>query len=323
MVLGIAEGGENGFTGKLDAKERMSEAENGKGGLVAVMEPTGKHAPNRDGEGAKANANADTPMTVQEIQTYAPHVAEGLKRLREEMEGVKGDQHYEPSMGELQSQVAIFKDVGDMILEAEGKEFIIDQKNGDLVRYLICYLNRWQNPLRFYAQKIAGEDGKKASLDKPIFLMGEKGVGKTLHMQIAAKFAQVLGLRSREFLNTSASELLNYMRVRGNLDYYTYNIGKAEMRAGRLGSARPWGVCLHDLGLELDASNKQRIYGTDLIAVLNDFLMARYELYQNHGLMTHITSNLTLAQFSKAYPPRVKDRFKAYNYLTITGRSRR
>lgn len=252
---------------------------------------------------------------------YLPHIEEGLRRLRESRsEEQKNEATYNETPTEMKSQMEIFREIGDIVLEEEGKKYVSDEQNEGFVRYLIAYLNRWQNTFSACALELTGADG---DTDKPLFIMGQRGVGKTLHLQIAAKFATVMKLRSREFINTSASELLNYMRVKGDLDYYTYNIGRVAIKAGTLGTARPWGVCLHDLGLELDASNKQRIYGTDLVAVLNDFLMARYELYQNCGLMCHITTNLTVDQFTKNYPPRVRDRFKQYNYVTLKGASRR
>lgn len=262
-----------------------------------------------------------TKKAPRVVGTYLPHIEEGLRGLEEkQVELQKNEARYTESENELKTQVEIFQEVGDIVLEEEGKRFVIDEQNVGFVRYLIAYLNRWEETFRKCAVEMTGVEG---DTDKPLFVMGQRGVGKTLHLQIASKFATVMRLKSREFINTSASELLNYMRVKGNLDYYTYNIGGVEMKAGTLGSARPWGVCLHDLGLELDASNKQRIYGTDLVAVLNDFLMARYELYQNCGLMCHVTTNLTVDQFTKNYPPRVRDRFKQYNYVTIKGVSRR
>lgn len=251
---------------------------------------------------------------------YSKPIETALKALGEEQaaEGMRS-RKYEETPTELETQEKIFCDVGDILLgKSEGRTFLLDDRNRPIIRLLIAYLNRWKSIFTTYSTQLTGTEG---DLFQPLMLMGEKGVGKTLLMQVAAKFCDVMKLHGSDFINTSSSELLNCMRVNGNLDFFTYNTGKTQIKAGNPYTAKPWNVCLHDLGIELDA--KQNIYGTSMNAVVADFLMARYELYQNCGLMCHITTNLSMSDIYAKYPPRVVERFKQYNYIIMQGESRR
>lgn len=244
-----------------------------------------------------------------------------LADVREQLKGKENSVRYAERKEVEDYLLGIFRDIGDAILEsAESRKFRVDEDNELLIRFLIAYQCRWETRFTELSRTLTGKNG---DLYAPLLLMGDKGVGKTLLMQIASRFAYVAHLNSREFINTSSSELLNAFRVGGNIDYYTYNLGKRMMREGAPHTARPFGVCLHDLGTERDDENRQKVFGTDMEAVVNDFLMARYELYQNNGLMFHITTNLDMPTIIKVYPPRVADRFKPHNQIYLKGKSRR
>lgn len=251
---------------------------------------------------------------------YRKDIEEALTQILEQARGEqKKSARYPETPAELETQVQIFGDVGDALLATtENKKFTIDPGNEQIIRLLIAYLNKWEETFTTIAQRVTGTKG---DIYAPLMIMGAKGVGKTLLMQVAAKFTEVMKLHRAEFLNTSASELLNCMRVNGNIDYFTYNTGRQQVKAGNPYTARPWNVCMHDLGVELDA--KQNIYGTSMSAVVSDFLMARYELFQNNGLHCHITTNLSISDLWAKYPPRVVDRFKQYNFIIMEGESRR
>lgn len=257
-----------------------------------------------------------------DFNTLPPHIRSKIEDMRDGLKLTAVSYRYPETEREVTNQTEIFKYIGDLILRTrEGQqEFVIDEQNEKYIGYLIAYVNKWETIFNRYSAELTKIDG---DLNEPIFLLGEKGVGKTLLMQITARFAEVMGLRDRTFINTSSSELLNHMRVNGDIDYYTYNIGRITPKPGNPYLSKPYSVCLHDLGVERDKESKQKIYGTDMSSVTNDFLMARYELYQNNGLMCHVTTNLGIREITSLYPPRVIDRFKQYNYITLTGDSRR
>ena len=71
-------------------------------------------------------------------------------------------------------------------------------------------------------------------------------------------------------------------------------------------------ICLNDIGLETE---NQKSYGTSLNSVIDEFLYARYEIYQQFGKMYHITSNLDAEEFKKRFADRLVDRFKSFNLI--------
>lgn len=248
-------------------------------------------------------------------------IANRLADLKETVTVKNYDYRYDESKEVEDYLLSVFKQVGDVLLaNTERRDFVIDSDNDLIVRYLIAYLCRWSDRFAELSRKLTNGQG---DINAPILMMGEKGVGKTLLMRVASKFAFVSQLHSRSFYNTSSSVLLNSFRVKGDLDSYTFNTREQPLVEGYPHTAKPMGVCLHDLGIERDEGSKQKIYGTDMGAVVNDFLMARYELYQNSGLMFHITTNLDMAKIIKSYPPRIVDRFKDHNQIYVRGKSRR
>ena len=182
------------------------------------------------------------------------------------------------------SQMRLFGEIGGMVLAREGRSFVIDKDNESVINLLIAYVNRWSDTLQTIGSKYFGTS---VDPDRSLMIMGDKGVGKTLLMQVTARLCEVLGLTESGFVNTSSSELLNYFRTNSSLDYFTYNSGRVAVKEGNPYSAKPFNVCLHDLDYQHD--EKQKHYGVSMQDVMEDFLMARYELWQNQGLKYHVS----------------------------------
>lgn len=290
-----------GFTLKLKTRKKMEISREIKA-KIAQLELTTQHT--------QDNGKCDYSM-------YCEHIQRGFGDFEERQKKFVG-YRYTESKQEFYTQKEIFKKVGDMMLSSENKEFIIDDDNSLVIGYIISYLNCWENFFQLYSNELTGGDG---DLFAPIYIMGEKGSGKTVLMNVASEFAMIMNL-SRWFVNTSTSELVNYFRVNSNLDYFTYNTKREYVITGDLQTAKAFGVCLHDLGFEQDST--QNIYGTKSKDVIEDFLMARYEIYQNKGLMYHITANPTPEDLAKnGLSPRLVDRLKHHNKIFLPGSSRR
>ena len=104
-------------------------------------------------------------------------------------------------------------------------------------------------------------------------------------------------------------------RTGTSIDLYTYNENQSKGF-----KPNPFNICLNDIGLETE---NQKSYGTSLDSVIDEFLYARYEIFQQYGKKYHITSNLGIAEFKKRFGPRLVDRFKTFNVLPLCGESRR
>lgn len=190
----------------------------------------------------------------------------------------------------------------------EWRDFEIDDHNRNALRFLTYYFN---------GCKLAEDvfPNEHYSINKNILLIGEPGTGKTMLMQIFADYLRLTD-NVNQFVNISATQLMNYYKIHSHIDKYTYNeLAKPDAFAGS-----PVNVCLNDLGL---ATENQKSYGTLLTQVTDEFLFARYEIYQQTGKRYHITSNLTVKDLKSRFEDRLVDRFKAFNVIELHGGSRR
>ena len=215
-----------------------------------------------------------------------------------------------------------FESIASTIVAQQGDTFVKDERTANLYYFVVAYLHRWTGHFA-QATNALRDLGmiQESYIDRPLCIIGDKGVGKTLLMLTASTYAEELALWDRWFISTSAQELLNHFRVNSNLDYYTYNAKGEQAITGYSFTSGVNSVCLNDLGIELES--KQQHYGTDLRSVVEEFLMSRYELYQSKGSMCHVTTNLDLDKLSSEYPPRLVDRLKQYNFIFWRGNSKR
>lgn len=196
----------------------------------------------------------------------------------------------------------------NLMLRELGK-YQIDEHNAKVLRFLLYYFNGCK-----LAEEVFPDENYK--IQKNILLIGEPGTGKTLIMQI---FADYLRATQNElaFRNISATQLMNYHKVNGHINKYTYNEeGKEDAYDG----CAPFHICLNDLGL---MTEKQKSFGTILTQVTDEFLFARYEIYQQYQKRYHITSNLTVRDLKNRFEGRLVDRFKSFNVIELKGGSRR
>lgn len=215
-----------------------------------------------------------------------------------------------------------FESIASTIVAQQGDTFVKDERTANLYYFVVAYLHRWTGHFAKATAELRRLGMIQESyIDRPLCIIGDKGVGKTLLMLTASTYAEELALWDRWFISTSAQELLNHFRVNSNLDYYTYNAKGEQAIQGYTFTGGVHSVCLNDLGIELES--KQQHYGTDLRSVVEEFLMARYELYQSKGSMCHVTTNLDLDKLSTEYPPRLVDRLKQYNFIFWRGSSKR
>ncbi|NDW19446.1 ATP-binding protein [Dysgonomonas sp. 216] len=195
-------------------------------------------------------------------------------------------------------------------MSREFREFEFDEHNKKIFRFLLYYFNNSK-----LAEDVFKEDGEDYKIHKNLLLIGEPGTGKTIDMQVFSDYLKLTG-NSNHFHNLSVTQMMNYYKMNGHIDRYTYN----ESTGSGSIEGNPFNVCLNDIGLEVE---NQKHYGTDLELVIDEFLYARYEIYQQHHIKYHMTSNLTVDEFKERFGNRLVDRFKSFNVLTLSGESRR
>jgi DNA replication protein DnaC len=203
---------------------------------------------------------------------------------------------------------SLIKGIGDSYMMREFSEFQIDENNRDVLRFLIYYFNGCK-----LAESVFNDEEYK--IHKNILLVGEPGAGKTMLMQVFSDYLRAIK-SERYFRNISITQMMNYYKINGHIDRYTFN----ELADPKASEGTPFDVCLNDLGL---GTEKQKSFGTTLTLVTDEFLFARYEIYQQYNKRYHITSNLTVADLKSRFEGRLVDRFKSFNVIELHGQSRR
>lgn len=227
---------------------------------------------------------------------------------RKHLKTIQQDSEYDLSIAEVyESHAQFVKRIGDNYMSREFRGFDIDDNNKKLLRFLLFYFNN----CKLAEDVFEGEDYR---IHKNIMLIGEPGTGKTIIMQIFSDYLKLT--RNPNFYhNLSVTQMMNYYKINGHIDRFTYNENGKNSLEGN-----PFHVCLNDIGLETE---KQKSFGTILESVIDEFLFARYEIYQQFFIKYHMTSNLTVSEFKKRFGDRLVDRFKGFNVIAMTGESRR
>ena len=183
-----------------------------------------------------------------------------------------------------------------------GGRFIVDQHNIEAVNQLFFYINR--------SKEFEG------NLRKGICLVGDIGVGKTIMMKtLNAGYA---ANDDRRFRVINTSSIASYYRMKGDETLLPLKDSQHEI------GNRHWvrnNICLDDIGREpLDVQWMGNHENVGAWLIFN-----RYELWQNMGVVTHFTTNITspdefIEKYGKVNYSRMKE---MCNFINVGGGDRR
>jgi len=228
-----------------------------------------------------------------------------VKRHRKTI--LKGFEYDLNNPNEFYAHRDLIKELGNNYAGREFREFEVDANNSKILAFMLYYFNGCQ-----LAEKVFPDEDYK--VHKNLLIIGEPGTGKTILMQIFSDYLKLTN-NPNAFENLSVTQMMNYYKINGHIDRFTYNEGQSKGF-----KSEPFNICLNDIGLETE---NQKSYGTSLNSVIDEFLYARYEIYQQFNKKYHITSNLETKEFKARFGGRLIDRFKSFNVIPLLGSSRR
>lgn len=238
-----------------------------------------------------------------------------MRKVQRDIDAEKKDKLDIENPSVFKAQIQLWKQIANKILRTQRKTFVIDDFNRDVIRFLMFYFH--ESPR---AEEIFPGRGYK--IHKNILIQGKPGVGKTLLMQIFAKYLDEIK-SPMAFRCISVTQMVNHYSRFNNIDLYTYN--EENSKAFQI---KPFHLCLNDIGLE-----NRPFYGIDTTTVVNDFLHARNELWSiqcdgSDKKFAHLTTNLGIQELTEVFSAkdtygRTIDRFKTYNVIPLLGESRR
>lgn len=187
-------------------------------------------------------------LTLQQIENL-------IQRHKESIQDVS--EYDLTDTQEYYSHWNLISNLGTDYTEREFRKFDIDENNSKLIQFLLYYFNGCR-----YAQNVFPEENYK--VHKNLLLVGEPGTGKTMLMQIFADYLK-LTCNPNAFENLSVTQMMNYYKIHGHIDLYTYNENQSKGF-----KPNPFNICLNDIGLETE--NQNRMVPASIRLLMNFFM---------------------------------------------------
>lgn len=159
------------------------------------------------------------------------------------------------------------------------QKYDIDEANQEAIKIILTYF--------------AGIDTKKYPLTKGLLICGFYGSGKTITLKIIQQLI-------KNFAIHNVRDIVSEFNI-GGFDAI-HELAKTKIRV------------FDDICQE----NNGRYYGNDT-NVIQELILRRYEKFQNHGLITHFTTNEGNDQLKYRYGERVYDRLREMCKIVILG----
>lgn len=195
---------------------------------------------------------------------------------------------------------------------AKWPDFKIDEHNKAIIEMLLLYF--WQRP--------EFENNTGFDLNKGILLRGNFGTGKTFIFDVLLhfvrktpeirhmRFQKIVAYGIESDFNVSGYKNLEKIKSKFIKEHYGYTSDRNQLNH----------LLIDDLGSE---DGKASHFGTQTDIVKN-ILMHRYDIFRDHKVVTHLTTNLKPSEIREHYGERVYSRFlEMFNDIVIDGSDRR
>ena len=174
--------------------------------------------------------------------------------------------------------------IGEKGIELFGKHFQLKNEDQELIYKLLIYTIRDEEN----AQK------HKLNLQKGIMLTGPVGCGKTSLMKLIRFFQP----QQEVFMLKSCREISFEFIAKGFEVIHKYSSRAPD-------STPQKAICFDDLGTEQNL----KYFGNEC-NVMAEILLSRYDQFIAHGILTHLTTNLSATEIETCYGNRVRSRMR-------------
>lgn len=169
--------------------------------------------------------------------------------------------------------------------------------------------------LHNYFHGIEGE----IDLNKGIALVGKFGVGKTTAMRVFHNYLKIyFPFHSNLFVFSTLEDLISELKCNDWTNKkLTYNL--KETPSGGL-YKDPRHVLINEFGHSYNIKS----YGSDVNELIEAWIMKRYDIFQEHRKVVHITSNYGKKDLKEMFSEKLVDRFKEmFHFVELKGESKR
>lgn len=151
---------------------------------------------------------------------------------------------------------------------------------------------------------------------KMIALNGSAGTGKSTIMAVFNKFLKIAYSAKNSYVITSTEEIIRYDQKELQDSKLLFNVVLNEHGTKK---RAPRNILINEFGRLYDGSN----FGTQYLDVMRMFMKVRYDIYQEYGCKTHITTNYRLEQLDEIFNDTILyDRFREmYHFIELKGKS--
>lgn len=186
-----------------------------------------------------------------------------------------------------------------------GRKPVFDEHRKDLYNQLFEYFTGISNTL---------------DLSKGVALVGTYGVGKSTSMNVMHNFLKnAFPFKGNNlFRIVSVEEIINDYSSENFIN--SVNLYNVKQNVNGIGVKSPVNILINEFGHDYKGKN----FGTNYAEIFDMFMMKRYDIFQQQGKLTHITTNYYPSELEKIFSARLVDRFKEmFNWIDVDGNSLR
>lgn len=192
--------------------------------------------------------------------------------------------------------------VGTELLKPSGKVFRITEDMAPVYKSLHDYFHGIEGEIPF---------------TKGICIVGGYGTGKTTAFRVFHKYLTTYyAFTDNLFVPSSVEDLIAELNQSDWINQkLTYNKQTDSKGAEFL---NPRHVLINEFGNQYDIKS----YGTDVNQLIEAWLMKRYDIFQQHGKVVHVTTNFGTTGLKNAFHAKLIDRFKEmFHFIKLDGES--